>query len=259
MSCEAYQETLIDLAAAAVDCPAETNGAPSPRATVSRVDNDHHTPNHLDSRETRATQAHLESCRACRAAFAQQQALFAAIDSRLQQSVCVDIPDSFLPKAYARLAESHASATRRILAVAATPLLATFVLAAFVSWWRLPAQRIGQPDAVPQQRLSDAQNVATPLHATLSPQLAPPAFHSSKPRYRPAAVASGIPEVLVSPGENTGLLQYQALLRIRGDAMRTSKQQADGPLQISALSFGDLQLIGIDEADRAVQLQLSGF
>jgi hypothetical protein len=48
---------------------------------------------------------HLEACDSCRAAFAEEQALFASIDAGLQATVNAEVPVSLLPRVRARLDE----------------------------------------------------------------------------------------------------------------------------------------------------------
>lgn len=47
--------------------------------------------------------AHLETCESCRAAFAQEQSLFNAIDSGLHAAMNTDVPPSLLPRVRASL------------------------------------------------------------------------------------------------------------------------------------------------------------
>jgi hypothetical protein len=52
--------------------------------------------------------AHLETCDSCRAAFAEEQALFASIDAGLLTAANADVPVSLLPQVRARLDEAGA-------------------------------------------------------------------------------------------------------------------------------------------------------
>ena len=82
--------------------------------------------------------AHLDACTTCRAAFEQEQSLFASIDAGLHVAANAEVPASLLPRVRARLDE--ASAPRRIwaanwlvLASAAAIIVALFVARAV---WR---------------------------------------------------------------------------------------------------------------------------
>jgi hypothetical protein len=75
--------------------------------------------------------AHLESCDSCRAAFAEEQALFASIDAGLHVKVNADVPVSLLPRVRARLDEAGAPRNSWItsgfvLAAAAVVVVAFF-------------------------------------------------------------------------------------------------------------------------------------
>jgi len=56
--------------------------------------------------------AHLETCESCRAAFAQEQSLFQAIDSGLPAAVNADVPPSLLPRVRASLDDAAAARSR---------------------------------------------------------------------------------------------------------------------------------------------------
>jgi hypothetical protein len=73
--------------------------------------------------------AHLAACASCRAAFAEEQSLFAAIDSGLQARVNPEVPPSLLPRVRANLEEVSIPkpawlSTGFVLATAATAVLA---------------------------------------------------------------------------------------------------------------------------------------
>jgi hypothetical protein len=75
--------------------------------------------------------AHLVACDSCRAAFAEEQALFASIDAGLHVKVNADVPVSLLPRVRARLDEAGAPlnswiTNRFVLATAAVVVVAFF-------------------------------------------------------------------------------------------------------------------------------------
>jgi len=81
---------------------------------------------------------HLDTCASCRAAFEQEQSLFASIDAGLRVTANADVAASFLPSVRARLEEE--SAPRRVwrlnwfvLASAAAMVIAFFAARAV---WR---------------------------------------------------------------------------------------------------------------------------
>lgn len=83
MPCEHYKDALIDAAAVGV-AVAET------QSSDARM---------LDLR------AHLESCASCREALAEEQFLFAAIDSGIHPAANAEVPTSLVPRVRARLDE----------------------------------------------------------------------------------------------------------------------------------------------------------
>src|SRR5262249_12624096 len=76
MPCEDYKNALIDAAA--------TGTAPLPEV-----------------------RAHLAVCASCRAAFAEEQAVFAGIDSSLHSAVNTEVPPSLLPRVRAQLDDAE--------------------------------------------------------------------------------------------------------------------------------------------------------
>lgn len=84
MPCEHHKNALIDAAAAGV-------AAAEAQSSDAQM---------LDLR------AHLESCASCREALAEEQSLFAAIDSGLYSAANAEVPTSLIPGVRARLEES---------------------------------------------------------------------------------------------------------------------------------------------------------
>lgn len=86
---------------------------------------------------TAALRARLASCESCRAAFAEEQALFAAVDSGLRAAANAEIPPSLLPRLRVAVASKAAAAPNRN--VASTWLVAAGAVAALAIFLaRLP-------------------------------------------------------------------------------------------------------------------------
>jgi hypothetical protein len=81
MPCKHYKDALIEAAATCSDFVGAADLSP----------------------ELAALRAHLAACAACGAAFAEEQSLFAAIDSGLHASVNAEVPPSLLPRVRAGL------------------------------------------------------------------------------------------------------------------------------------------------------------
>jgi hypothetical protein len=103
MPCENYREALTEAAA--------TDAAPS-----------------------RELRLHLDACASCRVAFAEEQQLFAAIDTGLRASVNADVPSTFLPRVRASFENAPASQSRLgpflIFAAASAAIVLTVFVAA---------------------------------------------------------------------------------------------------------------------------------
>jgi hypothetical protein len=145
--------------------------------------------------------AHLAECADCRAAFEEEQALFASINAGLHITANSEVPASLLPRVRARLDEE--SAPRRIwvsnwfvLASAAVMVVAFF--AARVLW---------RPN-VARQPVEMAVKESAPPRVIASPKnhdsvLAPPVEETSPSHRREAIAKSHSARQLVAGGRNT--------------------------------------------------------
>ncbi len=105
MPCEHYKDALIETAASGAD-PASASPSDAKMA---------------------ALRAHLTTCDSCRAAFAEEQLLFASIDAGLRAAANADVPASLLPRVRAQL--NGPSVSRRSWVPAWAVLAATAALA----------------------------------------------------------------------------------------------------------------------------------
>ena len=119
--------------------------------------------------------AHLDACASCRAAFDQEQALFASIDAGLHATANAEVPASLLPRVRARLDE--VSAPRRIWVtnwlVLASAAVIVFALFAARAVWRpnivqKPVETAGKTSVPPPQNLDHV--VAPPVEKNSAPQ-----------------------------------------------------------------------------------------
>ncbi len=119
--------------------------------------------------------AHLGACASCRAAFDQEQALFASIDAGLHATANAEVPASLLPRVRARLDE--VSAPRRIWVtnwlVLASAAVIVFALFAARAVWRpnivqKPVETAGKTSVPPPQNLDHV--VAPPVEKNSAPQ-----------------------------------------------------------------------------------------
>ncbi len=199
--------------------------------------------------------AHLACCADCRAAFEQEQALFASIDAGLQVVANSDVPASLLPRVRARLDE------------VATPLshwfqpwifaAASVVLAiAIFSFVRLPySKSYNQAKHTPHIPVSHTPvTTAGNQNSSASAQAASSAVNNSHVRshstlLRP--VTSSQPEVLVPPDEREALALFVAALQERSEvavALLTPAPQAkDEPASLEPLQIKELEIRTLEE------------
>ena len=191
----------------------------------------------------REVRLHLAGCSECAVALAEEQNLFAAIDSAMRSEVNVDVPGSLLPRVRAQMVVSPNNATwRTLVAVLATILLAVGVATFSSSFrWRpkidvsITAERGGAPAV---HAGASRERIPVSVPSTLAMQPSPkPERASHRAAVRPAL------EVLISPEEQAGLTQYAARLRTR--ALENSARasiQSDPNLHIKSLEIAEIDL-----------------
>jgi len=212
--------------------------------------------------------AHLNVCLDCRAAFEQEQSLFASIDTGLHLTANAEVPASLLPRVRTRLDEATAPQHRWlqpwILAAASVALVLAIFLFARPHHPRpddqakqtpqipsggAPATNAGPQNSGPAAQIvsSNSNNSQTRVHSTL---------------LRP--VASSQPEVLVPPDEREAFSSFVAVLGERREVAlalvtptpQTKDESASlNPLQINGLEIKPLAATESEQSDEAEQEQ----
>jgi anti-sigma factor RsiW len=167
--------------------------------------------------------AHLEACASCRAAFAQEQALFSMIDAGLHVTANAEVPASLLPRVRSRLDEE--SVRRRswftnwlVLASAAGVLVTLLTVRAI--WYT----NVVQKPVETAEKTSEAARV-TPPPQNQNPVVAPPveknsasqrqlAIAKNPPAHETLAGGKTMPEVLVPRDQEILLAGYADVWRI---------------------------------------------
>ena len=184
MSCEKYQEVLIDLAASGAE----------PVGVV---------------------RSHLDGCAPCRTYLKEQQTLLAAVDSGVRQTVNAPVPASLLQRFGARLAQQtaprHSQSARWMYAGAALAAAATLVLFLLPNL-RSPSSKQRSPVASSAQHAIAAQkgDSTAPLETATRP-VQQPGKRSRTPAPNPE------PEILVPPDERIAFERFLSDLNGRED------------------------------------------
>src|SRR3989442_10792243 len=149
--------------------------------------------------------AHLDFCVDCRAAFEQEQSLFASIDAGLHVAANVEVPVSLLPRVRARLDEEIAPQRRWIQPLIFAAASVALLFAVFLFARPHPTRPDNQAKQTPQIPASEppTTNVHNP-NSVPGTQIISSNVNSSQTRghstlLRP--VASSQPEALVPPDE----------------------------------------------------------
>jgi len=193
--------------------------------------------------------AHLDACASCRAAFDQEQALFASIDAGLHATANAEVPASLLPRVRARLDE--VSAPRRIWVtnwlVLASAAVIVFALFAARAVWRpnivqKPVETAGKTSVPPSQNLDHV--VAPPVEKNSAPQRQ---FAIAK---NPVAQETSVrgktmSEVLVPRDQELLLAEYAGQWSLHKRAPLLA-QDADAtilaPLQVAPIQIAELDV-----------------
>jgi hypothetical protein len=198
--------------------------------------------------------AHLDACASCRAAFEQEQSLFAAIDAGLHVAANAQVPASLLPRVRARV--DGESSPRRVwvsnwlVLASATVMVVAFFAARGI--WRPNIQKNSAINAV---RTNSPSSARTAPQIAVSPFVPPPkrgsvslsgiangsnSILSERPAVRKAA-----PEVLVPGDQEVLLVRYAQQWRRRKLApLVTEESDAKAwlPLQVAPIQIAQLDV-----------------
>ena len=218
MPCESHKDALIEAAASGVE----------PRGEL---------------------RAHLADCTACRAAFEQEQALFASIDSGLQATANTEVPVSLLPRVRACLDEESAPrrvwGTNWLVFLSAAVLVAVFFTARAV--WRPsivqnPIESAGKPNVLPPQKHDPRGFRSVEKNPSSQPQVAavrnPSAREtSSRVESKPATLVPRDQEVLLAEyAEQWHQRKHVPLVAQDSDTMVLA------PLQVAQIQIAELDV-----------------
>jgi hypothetical protein len=165
-----------------------------------------------DSAPSRELRSHLAACASCRAAFAEEQHLFAAIDTGLRASANTDVPPTFLPHVRANLEKVSDSQRRWTPFLIFAAASATIVLMVFITTRPrhamsdtqvrqiLSASPREKPETSARSEASGTQAIAASSHSYRAEPLRnpPPANSGSSSQF----------EVLVPPEEREALARF---------------------------------------------------
>jgi hypothetical protein len=226
MSCERYQEILIEAAGGGAGLPL-------------------------------ALREHVELCAKCRATFAAEQTLFAAIDANLRRTAGAEVPASFLPRVRASVAD-EATPARALIPHWAGAMATAAVLLSLLAAQNFRHRTRHSPDeqaATNHTPALTAPSVPLQTSAGPKPSIRSHAAGLSRTQLVPASslANSQEPEVLVPAGEEALLLRFCETLRSTPDhaaALVADAQNADPkPLAIAPLEFNELDIKTLDARD----------
>jgi len=189
-----------------------------------------------------AVETHLAACAACRAAFAEEQALFSLIDGGLRSVANAEVPASLLPRVRAGIPERPAAAVSRVPVwafAAASLLLITGVAYKLVLTLLLPVPTQSTATATPADASPlSASSVPSPQIESVLPPLPAPKVGTAPTRERATPLE---PEVLISGEEETNLRRYLNLLQAR-NVNHAAPQAIPGGAEIQPLEIAQIEL-----------------
>ena len=198
--------------------------------------------------------AHLDGCAGCRAAFEQEQALFASIDGGLRVTANADVPASLLPRVRARL-HAEAAPTRTwltnwLVLASAAAVIAAFFVARVV--WRPDAPQNPQTNSTQEDPsgpvIPPAQEPAQgPGQSAKNSSLPSPHFSMStnSPQHGVQSAHNAFPEVLVPRDQEVLLTEYAEQWRTHKHPLLLA-QEFDAttltPLQVAPIQIEELDV-----------------
>jgi len=194
-------------------------------------------------------QQHIVSCDACRAAFAEEQTLFAAIDSVLHAANS-EVPSTLIPRVRVAINNEPAPQGRSysFIAWSSASLLLTAAIVLAVLY--LPSSH--RPTLVVPSRPFPIVAAKNSQDRALNP--APPSGVSAVQQKKPVILVTNrglkpvTPEVLVPPDEGAALARYEEFLRRKqavvliASAKSIDLRPGIEPLQIAEIEFVDLKI-----------------
>ena len=209
--------------------------------------------------------AHLAACASCRAAYAEEQSLFAAIDSGLRSAANTDVPPSLLPRVRAGLDEAVAPQRRWMqpLIFASASMAMVVLIFLMVRPHHATPENMAEKAPVSAPTAVEPATHANPVGPSKDIQTVfVTKRHSSAGRNSTnvRSVLSGTPEVLVPPNEREAFARFVATLNERSGVAasllaRASEKEGSlvngDPLQIPDLEIKPLEGPGAETPDGA--------
>jgi len=201
-----------------------------------------------------ALRAHFESCASCRAAFAEEQALFTSIDAGLQATANAEVPASLLPRVRAALDEVSSPRFGWTVNWLALGTVAALVLVIFGAYSVRRRNSSENPVSTAANTTSTKAVLPTPLDPISSSNSM--ANRSSTPHVRTAlnknpafpetlASRNSLPEVLVPRDQEILLVHYAGEWGLRKRAPLVAKSADDAslaPLEVAPIRIDQLDV-----------------
>jgi len=203
--------------------------------------------------------AHLGECASCSAAFAQEQSLFAAVDSGLHAAANTEAPPSLLPRVRVALDEATAPRLRWVqpLVLASAGIALVFVVFLLARPHRSVQEEVAKqaPAIVPIPKVSAAKTNLETTNSSGSTQVAAnhfSHFHAARNSTNLYAAASSNPEVLVPPDEREAFARLVAVLNRHSDvaaALMAKAPQKGVLVTADPLQIPDIEIKPLEGAE----------
>ncbi len=204
-----------------------------------------------------ALQQHLAYCESCRAAFAEEQSLFAVIDSTLHATANSEVPATLIPRVHVALNNEpspHANPQKWLFASAT--LACALVFAVIFKPWHRDTPELIQTATRQQPPITVPARKESPLPAPSVTRPAPPHLNKEQ-EIQPAIADSDIPfaaKILVPEEEREAFAQYMANTspspaNISAKAVLAPKAPQES-VQILPVQIASLDLKPLDQKER---------
>jgi anti-sigma factor RsiW len=188
----------------------------------------------------REAQAHLAACASCRAALADEQQLFALMDSGLRSIANIETPASLLPKVRAQIAEPPPVKTWWIPVLAfATTAVALVAVVIFSHVSRTKEQ--SATAVVSPEEIRRANRASVPPIQTAETPVPLQNRKGNTPVHK--VVAQPSPDIIVSTDEQTSLQTYLSRFRARaGNSVALVMAKTEPTAEIKPLEISEIKM-----------------
>jgi hypothetical protein len=216
-----------------------------------------------DAAPSRELRSHLDACASCRATFAEEQQLFAAMDTGLCARANADVPSTLLPRVRANLENAPASQSRLASFLIFAAASAAIVLTVFIATRPRHETKDTQAKQIFSVPPRKNPEISARREASGTSAIAA-SSHSYRAAPRRNSAPSTLLEVLVPPEEREAFARFISLQHERSEVVvavvapasdDTAKLLSVKPLEIAELEVKRIEALASEVPDGTEEKQ----